>query len=353
MEARGEGFAARYRVEVEKDGVTVVDETLARLLLEVRRRGSLLAAARALGVSYSRAWERLARAERAAGAPLVEARRGGRGGGGARLTRLGERLLQLYQEAVARLERCGIPHGAPLEPSPGEPPELLLAHSSDHMVELVVERLRGSGVRVEAACVGSGRALALLAAGEADAACMHLLDPETGLYNRPFLERSWLPDAPLLGGYERQLVLALRPGLEERYTSLEEALEAAARGRLRLARRNRGSGTMLLLSRLLQAAAARLGLPGPQPRWVGEAYTHEEAARLVALGRADAALVLRLAADRYGLPWLHASWERYECYAHPDRASSRGVEALRSLLQSGWLRRLVEGSPGYRPLDSG
>ena len=343
-----EEYAVRYTVVIEKDGEPVLDATLASLLRGVREHGSLLAAARALGVPYSRAWDQLSRAERLLGAKLVETWRGGARRGGARLTPLAEKLLALYEEAEHRLERCTGPQ-APRMVS-AEEPDLVVAHSHDPLLGLVLDRLRGKGLRVENVCAGSGHALAMLSLGEADVACIHLYDPETGEYNRPYLERYWLGDAVLLGGFQRQLVLALRPGLEAE--SLEDVLEMIARGKLRIVNRNRGSGTRVLLDHLLRETARRLGLGKPIVRgYDNVAYTHTEAAQRVALGRADAALVLRYVAESHGLPYLHVAWERYECYSPRRRAGSNPVKALAEILSSDWLRALIENSPGYRPLE--
>lgn len=344
-----EEYAVRYTVVIEKDGEPVLDATLASLLRGVREHGSLLAAARALGVPYSRAWDQLSRAERLLGAKLVETWRGGARRGGARLTPLAEKLLALYEEAEHRLERCETGPQAPRMVS-AEEPDLVVAHSHDPLLGLVLDRLRGEGLRVENVCAGSGHALAMLSLGEADVACIHLYDPETGEYNRPYLERYWLGDAVLLGGFQRQLVLALRPGLEAE--SLEDVLEMIARGKLRIVNRNRGSGTRVLLDHLLRETARRLGLGKPIVRgYDNVAYTHTEAARRVALGRADAALVLRYVAESHGLPYLHVAWEQYECYSPRGRAGSNPVKALAEILSSDWLRALIENSPGYRPLE--
>jgi len=328
--------AARYVVELLIDGTPISGE-LARLLEAVMEEGSLNRAARRLGIPYSRAWDIVARAERVLGEPLLLRSRGGAGRGGAALTPLAREVVSAYREARRRLERLlGGPPEAPRAAAvEGEP--LVVAHSSDPLLEVLLERLRGLDVDVDSVCTGSGLAAAMLSLGEADVSCMHLYDPDTGVYNKPFLERSWVQDPVLLGGYMRQLVLALAPGLEERYSSLSEIVEAIRAGRLTVVARNRGSGTMAQLERLLGTKP---------PRTVGPAYTHEEAARLVATGQADAALVARAAVERYGAPWLHAVWERYECYTTPERLEA--AKPLAEALSSRWLRRLLERHPGYR-----
>lgn len=67
------------------------------LLQQVAVQGSITQAAKAAGLSYKAAWDAIDEMNNLAGQPLVERSVGGKGGGGARLSATGERLLQLYQ----------------------------------------------------------------------------------------------------------------------------------------------------------------------------------------------------------------------------------------------------------------
>jgi molybdate transport system regulatory protein len=66
------------------------------LLKAVRETGSISAAARKMGMSYKRAWYLLDTLKKGFHQPVFEASPGGRGGGGARLTELGETLIAFY-----------------------------------------------------------------------------------------------------------------------------------------------------------------------------------------------------------------------------------------------------------------
>jgi molybdate transport system regulatory protein len=68
-----------------------------RLLAEIKRLGSISAAARELGMSYRYALERLTIVEKRLGRPLVDRTRGGKDGGGAKLTAFGYELLEGYR----------------------------------------------------------------------------------------------------------------------------------------------------------------------------------------------------------------------------------------------------------------
>jgi len=68
-----------------------------RLLELVGKTGSISAAARAMEMSYRRAWLLIEESNGLFAAPLVESSTGGAGGGGARLTHLGEAVIAAYR----------------------------------------------------------------------------------------------------------------------------------------------------------------------------------------------------------------------------------------------------------------
>ncbi|MDQ7983376.1 TOBE domain-containing protein [Pseudomonas sp. G34] len=71
------------------------------LLEQIAVQGSITGAAKAAGMSYKAAWDAIDELNNLADQPLVARSVGGKGGGGARLTPAGERLLQLHQRLQA------------------------------------------------------------------------------------------------------------------------------------------------------------------------------------------------------------------------------------------------------------
>ncbi len=67
------------------------------LLAHIAEQGSITRAAKSAGLSYKAAWDAIDELNNLAQNPLVERSVGGKGGGGARLTAEGERVLRLYQ----------------------------------------------------------------------------------------------------------------------------------------------------------------------------------------------------------------------------------------------------------------
>jgi molybdate transport system regulatory protein len=80
----------------------------ADLLEAIAGEGSISAAARALGMSYRRAWLLVDTMNRCFREPLVEAHAGGGRSAGARLTPAGEAALAAYRALSAQVEQ-GIP----------------------------------------------------------------------------------------------------------------------------------------------------------------------------------------------------------------------------------------------------
>ena len=66
------------------------------LLDAISETGSISAAARSLGMSYRRAWLLIDAMNRCFREPVVETASGGKGGGGARVTDLGQEVLRRY-----------------------------------------------------------------------------------------------------------------------------------------------------------------------------------------------------------------------------------------------------------------
>lgn len=74
---------------------------VAMLMEGVRETASLSAACKELGMSYSKAWKIIKKAEEDLGCLLMEGTRGGESGGGTVLTEEGVQLLARYQRFEA------------------------------------------------------------------------------------------------------------------------------------------------------------------------------------------------------------------------------------------------------------
>lgn len=88
----------RLTIRIDFDGERHVGHGKIRLIEMVGEHGSISAAARAMGMSYRRAWLLLDEVNRMFADSVVETQLGGKGGGNARLTDFGKTLVELYRE---------------------------------------------------------------------------------------------------------------------------------------------------------------------------------------------------------------------------------------------------------------
>jgi putative molybdopterin biosynthesis protein len=188
--------------------------------------------------------------------------------------------------------------------------------------------------------VGSQGGLAAVARGECDLAGVHLLDPETNQYNRPFLPAR----ARLLPGYGRMQGFAYRPG-DRRFEgrSATEAIDAAGRaGDCYMVNRNRGSGTRILIDRRLAGRRP--------PGYAVEARSHNAVAAALQQGRADWGVLIAPVAAAYGLAFIPLSEERFDFVIPDDRWDRPAVAAVRELLEIPAVRsRLAEAGFNLDP----
>lgn len=87
----------RCRVWLEHNGNPVLGKGGAEILQAIKKEKSISKAAKKLGMSYRYAWNYLRNMRQILKEPVVKAVRGGKHGGGASLTEIGENLLREYK----------------------------------------------------------------------------------------------------------------------------------------------------------------------------------------------------------------------------------------------------------------
>ncbi len=240
----------------------------------------------------------------------------------------------------------GLPAGSQVQVrlyrSPKELERTILAIGSHDMVlDLLTQFLMQRGRRLSSAHVGSLGGLIALRRGEAHLAGSHLLDPETGDYNVPYVRR-YLPgrEMVLVTLVHREQGLMVRPGNPKGIRGLEDL----ARKDVRFVNRQRGSGTRILLDYHL----ARLGIDPKQVQgYEHEEYTHLAVAAAVASGRADCGLGIAAAAHALGLEFIPLFTERYELVVPEDLYQDPLLQPLWEVLEDPNFRDAVARLPGY------
>ena len=218
---------------------------------------------------------------------------------------------------------------------------ILALGSHDLTLDLLAQFLSLRGSRLSSGNLGSLGGLIALQRGEAHLAGSHLLDPETGEFNLPYIER-YLPDVPVvvvrLVGREQGLILA--PGNPKSITGLNDI----ERSDLAYVNRQRGAGTRILLDYQLQ----QLGIePASVRGYQHEEYTHLAVAAAVASGRADCGLAIHAAAAALKLDFLPLYQERYDLIIPKEHHESARLMPLLQLLGDSEFQETVASLPGY------
>jgi len=217
------------------------------------------------------------------------------------------------------------------------PADLVVIGSHCVGLDHLLGRLQEAGFRSKFLAVGSTGGLAAARRGECDLAGIHLLDPATNTYNRPYAG----DDLVLLTGYGRLQGILYRcgdPRFEGR--AVAGAVAAAlADPECVLVNRNRGSGTRVLIDRLLGAARPA--------GYLTEARSHNAVAAAVAQGRADWGVAIDTVARDAGLGFLPLQEECYDFVVPRDRLARPAVTAFAKLLDDPGTRRSLAGL-GFR-----
>lgn len=190
-------------------------------------------------------------------------------------------------------------------------------------LDYLLGELQREGVRSKFLAVGSSGGLYAVMRGECDIAGVHLLDPTTGEYNRPFLN----PALDLIPGYGRLQGIVFRPG-DTRFEGKQANAAVASAAKdpaCMMVNRNNGSGTRVLIDRLL--GGAKPAGYAVQPR------NHNAVAAAVKQGRADWGMTLDTVARTAGLGFLPVQPERYDFIVPRSRVDRPGVIAFRKLLE--------------------
>jgi putative molybdopterin biosynthesis protein len=216
----------------------------------------------------------------------------------------------------------------------GTPVEVQLigrAHLADLVIigshcvglDVLIGRLQSEGISVRALNVGSTGGLAAAKRGECDIAAIHLMDPETGEYNRPFLT----PALEFVSGYRRLQGIVYRKG-DPRFEgrSIEDAIGGAIAGPDRLmVNRNAGSGTRILTDRLLRGTKP--------PGYWSQPKSHNAVGVAVAQNRADWGIAIETIARQYGLGFIPAQDEHYDFIVPKARLARPSVQRFRAILE--------------------
>ena len=334
----------------EDDAAEPLDERLLPLLNAIASASSLAGAIGDCGISYRAAWGLLRDYSRKLGEPLVLLERGR----GASLTPLGQQLVLAQRTAARRLETV-LPGlavelaktGAAVRKGPTL--KLRIAASHDLVLASLASRIAqfAPDLELEPAFMGSQFALEEFAQGRADIAGFHVpIGERIGWDRAPYMRSLRARTDRLIRFIDREQGLILPRGNPVRVKSFRDI----ARGGLRFVNRQKGSGSRLLIDRML----AESGIPPPAiGGYANEEFTHVAVAATVASGGADAGFGLRAAAAEYGLDFVPLARERYYFAVRANELGRPEIARLIALLKSPVFAQHARRFPGCSAADAG
>lgn len=211
------------------------------------------------------------------------------------------------------------------------PADLVVMGSHCLGLDYLLSCLQQQGWQCKSLAVGSLGGLLAVERGECDLAGIHLYDPHSGQYNRPFLKEGMV----LVPGYGRLQGIVYRPG-DQRFAgkTVHEAIAAALQDPdCIMVNRNRGSGTRMLIDDLLR---------GEKPRGHSiEARSHHAVAAAVAGGRADWGVCIAPVARAAGLAFIPLQEERYDFVVRASRWHRPPVQAFCQLVHDSEVQRVL------------
>ncbi len=210
-----------------------------------------------------------------------------------------------------------------------EPADLVIIGSHCVGLDYLVGVLQRKGIRAKSMYVGSMGGLAAAKRGESDISGIHLMNPDTGEYNRHLLT----PSLTLVKGYGRMQGIVYRLG-DPRFAgkTAEEAIAAALQDSdCVMVNRNPGSGTRVIVDQLL-------GNRRP-PGYAVQTKSHNAVAAAVQQGRADWGVAINTIAQQYGLGFIPLQPEHYDFVIPKTRLERPAVRAFCELLADAAVRQ--------------
>ncbi|OPY04884.1 MAG: PBP superfamily domain protein [Syntrophaceae bacterium PtaB.Bin038] len=226
---------------------------------------------------------------------------------------------------------------------------LLASGSNDPVLDFLLTGLRKSHPDLYFFCANTGSTdgLKALGAGHTDIAWTHLLDPETGRYNTPFIPK-YLPGAKtvLVHLFRREIGIVAAPGNPKGIKRFEDL---AAPG-IRFVNRQAGSGTRILLDcELDKRRIPAVNIAG----YDREVFTHIEVGLSILSGDADAGLATVAVSRLMGLHFIPVTREDFDMALGQSTYFHKGIQALMEILRSHGFRGRFEKLGGYGFEDSG
>lgn len=218
---------------------------------------------------------------------------------------------------------------------------LIVTGSHDPMIDEIkdIMKKRGCPFTLSSSHVGSMGAVNAVKNRSAHLGGIHLLDTESGIYNKSYVEKYFPEDtARLVKGVGRTQGLMVKKGNPLKIKDFADV------SRCVYVNRQLGSGTRILCDYLIK----KYGMDKSEIEgYRNEEFTHTAVAALIASGNADCGLGVYSAAKMYDLDFIPVSTEDYDFLVNTAEENSEALGAFFEILKSDELKERLERLGGY------
>lgn len=221
---------------------------------------------------------------------------------------------------------------------------LVITGSHDPLIDEIADimAIEYPNKYIASAHVGSMGGIMAVKRGEAHLAGIHLLDEETGEYNKSYVAKYFKDeDVRLVKGVKRiQGLMLLRNNPKKIYS-----IDDLTRDDISYVNRQKGSGTRILLDYLIKKQEVDIANIYGYDR---EEYTHMSVAAQIASRTADAGLGIYSAAKAFNLDFIPICEEEYDFIIPSRFLELELVQDFLKILNSNRFIEVLEKMGGYR-----
>ena len=213
--------------------------------------------------------------------------------------------------------------------------------SHDLIMDYIGSILARRGQTLSSAHVGSMGGIMALKRGEAHIAPIHLLDEETGEYNRAYIQKYLASEkVVLIKGVKREQGFMVAAGNPKKINDVKDLI----RKDVLFVNRQKGSGTRILTDYLLK----KNEIEGKEIRgYDRDMTTHMAVAAAVDSGTADVGVGVFSAAKAMGLDFIPIGFEEYD-FAIPEKyLEDEMIKSFIEILRSAEFQQILKELGGY------